>query len=155
MPPTKTHDVDFQSILGSSTIELVDWKNPFSSDIEVNISLSKNTPISFKILLPSNKSFHLEKCSSLQVPIEFVASSLIPCEGELQISGLFENSQQLTWRYKLIGKPEIESQSGRFKIKCKSKSEINKTIHTRLEGIGEVTDDDIFTNEIISREEDK
>lgn len=138
--------------MGSSVVEIVDWKNPFPFDCTINVSFKKNSFNSLKLLLPSNKDLIVGGLTSFQIPIEFIPSKLDECEGELEIFGWFGDNGKLSWRYQLLGVVEIESQGGRFKLKCKSKSEIKKVIHTRLEGLKELAKDDIFTLEVKAHE---
>lgn len=142
-----------KTALGSCASGLIVWKNPFLTDVCVDVALMNKSSKAFSLLLKKSEGVSVAPLSTLRIPLGFMPNDLELYEGELKVSGNFIKYGKLSWRYPVHGAAEVEAQGTVHRIKCKAKTEVVDEFRVPLEGIGQATGEEQFTHELVIPEE--
>jgi len=137
IPPTLMPQALFYAPLGRSVSDTVAFRNPFSQEISISVSLDQldATSANFDILL-KKPVVQLAGYASLAIPVKFTAPSLDDATANVMVQA---PALGVTWTFPLQGHVFADTDTvSSFHYTCRARSRLEESLEIELTGLRDV-----------------
>ena len=140
VPPTDFETTTINSIIKKPTSKTISFKNPFDTEICVQIVLESEYKV-FELLMHKTKNVMIQARGTLQYAIKFLPSIIKTYKGKIYI----KLNKKIFWVFPIKGITEAPYSNKDIILKTKSGKETEKHFSLKIEGLDNIDKKEAFT----------